>query len=284
MTLVAVLLALLLEHFVDAVRDWRRLDWFDRYSAAVWNVLEGRPFRDGPGGVALVVGGVTLAVWLVWALLDAAGWLLGFPFAVLVLVYTFGPGDLNQDVEAYLDAARRGDAAAARQAAAAILEAEPPADPAQMAVAVHRAIFVQLHRRLLGVLFWFLVLGPVGAALYRAACLARAGGMALGRGYGEAAAWLAQILDWPGTRLEVAAFALAGSFVDTVSRVRSLETWLTREGDALVADAGAGALEPETAGVEEEWEAVAGALALARRAFLVWLAVIALLTIAGWVS
>jgi AmpE protein len=165
-------------------------------------------------------------------------------------------------------------------------------------------VFRNALRRWFGVLFWFLLLGPFGAVLYRLTALSAEGEAAreLPGETVEGARTLLAILEWPVAQLLTLALALVGNF-DTV-----LGAWRESGGAALSLDNGfLGAvarasvkteLAEEAADYAEENGAGAGAAALAAsdqpelrdamslvwRSLLVWLAVLALFVIAGFVS
>ena len=119
-------------------------------------------------GIALAMVPALLVVALLLWMLD--GPLYGLPgllFDIAVLVYAWGPRDLDVDVEAVIDA---HDAPARRTAIARLgLTGEAAALDGPALV---EAVFVNALQRWFGVLFWFLLLGPVGAVLYRLSVLA----------------------------------------------------------------------------------------------------------------
>ena len=285
MKLIAILLSLLIEHFSGGLHEWRKTDWISAFNNWLYQRFEGHDFRDGPVGVLMVVGSLALATWLVWAVLANVGWFLGFLFGLVVLLYCIGPRDLTHEVEQYIDAVRRGDNEAAFEYAVDLMGDKEPQDLHEAATKLKGHIFVALNERLLSVLFWFLVLGPIGAVIYRVAIIIRADAGSLGAGYVRANNELIRILDWPGTRISVVALALAGNFVDTMVKVKSVDHFIRSDNAELMIAAATGAMQRET-DVEEgnvDLQAVSAALALAKRSFLVWLAVIAVFTIAGWV-
>jgi AmpE protein len=218
--------------------------------------------------------------------------------AIAVLFYCWGPRDLDQDVEAILAAP---DAASRREAASRLWP-----DPAQVSTdtpALVTAVFHGARRRWFGVLFWFLLMGPFGALLYRMASLAADGedSALLPVQTLEGARWLQSALDWPVSQLMTLAMALVGNF-DTV-----VAAWKDRGGADFRLDAdflGAAGRASVRAEVAEEVrdyveEGVAGtelalqmgempelrdAMSLAWRILLLWLAVLALLVLAGWVA
>ncbi|HEB58520.1 MAG TPA: hypothetical protein ENJ01_04800 [Gammaproteobacteria bacterium] len=288
MKLIAILLALAVEHFAGSLSQWRRLEWMAASGRYLFQRLEGLDWRSGPLGVLLVVGALPLATFVLAALFSSLGWLLGFLFGLAVLMYCLGPGDLARELEGYIEAAERGDNEAAFEYAVQVVGEDAPRDPVALAEKMKGAIFLSLNQRFLAVLFWFLVLGPVGVVLYRMTTLLQEHGHELDEGFLATLSQLRTILDWPCARLNMFAFALAGSFVDTMTCCSKLDDFLRKDNDTLMIDASHGAMkyELEAEDVPEgspDLRGVAIALALARRSFLTWIGVIAFLTIAGWV-
>ena len=166
------------------------------------------------------------------------------------------------------------------------------------------AVFRNAQRRWFGVLFWFLLLGPVGALLYRLSVLSVEGEMAtqLPPTTGEGARRLLAVLDWPVAQLMTLAMALVGNF-DTV-----LAAWREAGGGSasldnrflgavarasvrseLVEEASDyadenGVVPPRYMAVATDLPELRDAMSLVWRCLLVWLAVLALFVIAGWVS
>lgn len=300
-TLIAVVIALLLGHlaqpFAAALRqyDWYT-DWLSWLSARFG---EGTAW-PGRRGIAIALVPPLLVVGLFQLALDAPFLgLVGLLFAVAVLVYAWGPRDLDVDVDAITAAS---DPEARREAAARLWPAgqEPLMDGASLV----EAVFRNAQRRWFGVLFWFLLLGPVGALLYRLAALAAEGESArqLPAATAEGARRLLALLDWPVAQLMTLALALVGNF-DTV-----LTAWREGGGASMSLDnrflsavarasvrsdlvEEASDYADENGVVPARYMAVAAdlpelrdAMSLVWRCLLVWLAVLALFVIAGWVS
>lgn len=288
MKLIAILIALTVEHFFSSLSQWRRLEWMASCGTGLFRRLEGFGWRSGPLGVLVVVGALPLATFLIVVALESFGWVLGFLFGLAVLIYYLGPGDLVSEIEGYLAAAERGDNEAAYEYAVQVLGEDTPRDPVELAEKMKGVMFLRLNERFLGVLFWFLLLGPVGVVLYRMSTLLQGHAAEMDEGFNAHLARLRWILDWPCARLNMLAFALAGSFVDTMSCCAHLDDFLRKDNDTLIMDAASGAMKYEleatdTAEGSPDIEGVAIALALARRSFLTWIGVIAFLTIVGWV-
>jgi len=83
----------------------------------------------------------------------------------------------------------------------------------------------------------------------------------------------------------VLGFALAGSFVDTVSRWRGIGDIWAADSESLLVESGLGAIahEPHSESGKPDLEGVIQLMALIKRTLLVWLAALALMTLTGWV-
>lgn len=299
-TLIAAVVALVLGHLAQSLAaSVRHYGWY-----ADWLRWLGARFPEdsiwrGRWGIALALVPPLLAVGLFQLALDEPLYgLAGLVFGIAVLFYVWGPRDLDLDVEAI---AAANDPVSRRAAAASLWpEGETPALDGGSLV---EAVFRNALRRWFGVLFWFLLLGPFGAVLYRLTALSAEGEAARelpGETAGGARTLLA-ILEWPVAQLLTLALALVGNF-DTV-----LGAWRESGGAALSLDnrflsAVARAsvkteLAEEAADYAEENGTAAAALAagseqpelrdamsLVWRSLLVWLAVLALFVIAGFVS
>ena len=299
MSLLALLLALVFERGLTHLFHLREPRWLDRYFDWVARQLGG-----GSGGSSVPAAVLALALpVLPVALLDRmlGGHLLGLlqlAFAVLVLLVSFGPRDLREEVDDYVAALDRGDREEAERRAKELLESDAAGRGAGLRQAVEEAIFVQANNRVFGVILWFMVLGPAGAWLFRVSDLMRrraafeeTRGEGGARGIGVAFAILHGLLAWLPARLAAASYALAGSFEDAVGnwRVavdRAAENVLDRSED-LLARVGMASLQPSLAGLPPETLDAAtarGAWRIVSRATWIWLSVVALLVLAGSVA
>ena len=176
-TVVAVVMALVLCHVAPAlVTSARQFPWLGHWLQWLGTQSGEGGFWRGRHGIVLallpVLAGVALLQWLLHAPLLG---FLGLLFGVVALVYAWGPRDLDVDVEAIIDA----HDAPTRRAAIARLGLTGEA-AALDGPALVEAVFANAWRRWFGVLFWFLLLGPVGALLYRLSALAVDGESATG--------------------------------------------------------------------------------------------------------
>ncbi len=291
MNLITVLIALGVEARLGGFDKYRNQSWFVHYCDWLEPRLSGVSFWQGPGGVLLTLF-IPLA--LLGVLVYLAGQVnivLGFLLSFLALVYSFGPA-LGSLVDSYVDALAGGDEAVCRQALDRLLSGDgDPVDGAIDQDRVISSIMLRAHEYLFAVIFWFLLLGAVGALLY---CLV--GNLAQRHentqgGYAGAVSDLHNILMWPSSRMLALGFALGGSLVS------ALESWRSVSGHTLVVSkdvitlSGFGALHYHPEGekkTEQDTEEFAGRLretmALINRTLIVWLIVLGLMTIAGWIS
>jgi membrane protein required for beta-lactamase induction len=149
-------------------------------------------------------------------------------------------------------------------------------------------IFVEANERLLAIVCWFVLLGPGGALLYRLS--SQIPQVVEGEAQSaitEAGRRLHRLLTWLPARLCAIAYALAGSFVEALHGWRGVQLDWAESSRALLIASGFGALRVEPGEIEDDshaCEQVSESIALVRRAVLVFLALLAFATLAGWMS
>jgi AmpE protein len=293
LTLIAVVLALVLGHVLPALPLVRRYDWFVGWLQALSRVFAGQGAWQGRFGLLIAVGLPVAAVGAVqWLLAGRAYGLPAFGFALLVLVYTWGPRDLDLDVDAVIDAPDPG----ARRAAAQALFPEG-GEPVIEGPALVEAVFRCALWRWFGVLFWFLVAGAAGALAYRLVSLSAQGESrrTAPAAQSDAATLFIGLLNWPVAHLVAFGLALAANF-DTV--LAAWRDWHARNGVRLdlgfLGAAARASVDCELA--EEDAYAIDGpaqapallelrdAMSLVWRVLLLWLALLALFVVAGFVN
>lgn len=293
-TLVAVIAALVLGHVAPVpVAALRRFRWYRK--CLLWLGGQGSTgsLWHGRHGLWLALLPPVLLVLLVQLLLAAP--LLGLPgllFGVLVLVHAWGPRDLDVDVEAVLDA---GDAVTRRERLGLLVPT--PGQTVGEGEALPGAVFRSGLRRWFAPLFWFLLLGPAGAVLYRLCERAAVDAPALLPEDNLAGARnLLQWLEWPVAQAMTLSLALAGDFdrVFRAWRENGGSRWSARSGflESCARAAVSGELAEDAEDARREGHPVASgempelhdAMSLVWRMLLLWLALLALLVIAGWVG
>ncbi len=279
--LIAIILVLAVCRGLPDLVRLRDFAWFHAWLEKLGSQSAAVVLLVGVGVPALLVA--LIEAGLDHVLLGLFGLILG----AFVLYYCWGPRDLERDVDAVVkapDADRR---------AAALHALRDSDDVSFTPESLVETVFAAALSRWFGVLFWFVVLGPAGALLYRLAQF-----LALSPQFVHeqssstqiAAQRLAAVLDWAPAHLMALCLALASNF-DAV-----FKTWndyhrshgkgyFTLDLGFLAAIARA-SVDADVAaedhyGAEAHAPAVVieDAMVLVRRVLVVWLTLIALIVI-----
>jgi AmpE protein len=229
--------------------------------------------------------------------------LLGFPYlllAIVVLFFSLGPQDIGEDIDEYCKAIEDGDEECVRQRAKAIIESDVPDDERERIHCVEEAVCIQANNRLFAVIFWFVVLGPLGAWVYRVTDLIRRRAVfAAARDEAadgsadrlrDAAVMLHGWLAWIPARLTAIGYAAAGHFDAAIGAWRAPSEQSSdtpsEYNEHLLARVGVSALalgekDGETL-VERGVRGATAANSLVFRLLLIWAVVIAAMTLYGW--
>ena len=294
MKLIALLLGLGLERLATRVLHLRKLHWFDPYFDVGLNRLRGAAgWLVYPGSVVLILLPLIPVAWASRVLLQTGiPWDLPYLlFAVLVLFFCLGPRDLASEVDEYCRALANADADEAERVLAELCEVEHSG--AKDVVAVEEAIFVQATNRFFGVVFWFVVLGPVGAWLFRVSDLLRrrAATRAVNDPEPDTLALPAievvhGILDWVPARLAVIGYALSGNFDEALNCWRQFELKsdlpFHHSNDQVVACVGKAAMGGTAEDISDPGVAARRAMQLVYRTLFIGVTVIAVMTLFGW--
>jgi AmpE protein len=293
LTLIAVVLSLVLGHVVPGLANWRGYGWFTAWLKRLGRWLGGQSAWQGRFGLLIGIGLPVLAIAAgQWFLDDRYYGLPLFAFSLGLLVMSWGPRELDLDVDAVVEAR---DPEARRVAAAALFP--EGGEPVLEGPALVEAVFRCALWRWFGVLFWFLLLGPAGAIAYRLVALAAQGRAQslLPPAQGEAAKNFLAVLNWPVAHLMTFGLALAADFDGVLAAWRD---WHAQGGLRLdIGFLGAAARASVVCElIEEDAYAVDGpaqapallelrdAMSLVWRVLLLWLAVLAIFVIAGFVN
>jgi membrane protein required for beta-lactamase induction len=287
MKLIIIVIAFFAEQHLGALERWRHWRWLHALADRLHGTFGAKGWWAGMPGVVLTLAGPLLLAGVALQFARDHLWVLWFVLQLAALLYAMGPYDLFNLVDRYLKALGQGDAAETERLAS-ILAHQPSPPPEQRPQAVMEGIFVGANRRLFALYFWFVLLGAVGALLVRG--LGELRGVSTSRtlGFSHAAERIYGWMMWPPTRLFALGFALAGSLTHTFDRWSFAQTRHADENDNLVKAAGLGALQFDRAGqslgVDDERSWVEQARGLVARTFLVWLSVLGLVSLRGWLG
>jgi AmpE protein len=210
MTIIAILLAFALCHFIRELGRVRKNRWLTS-----WVGFANEAFGRVSGWSDILGFLVILAVPLIVLLLvgqvlyAALGTTGAFLLALAVLIYSFGPRDLDTDVAEIIEA---DDEEARTAALQSLLDGPVPEDEQACRTAAVDAVFQQSLRRWFGVIFWFALLGIVGALLYRMVDWLDSEEQQVSDAQRARFVRLQQIMDWPAAQLMTLSLAIATDF------------------------------------------------------------------------
>ena len=321
MSFFAILLALVLEQahplnpvnaIYTAVKRWvawvaRTFDAGVRHQAWItWSIT--------------VMGPALLAMLVHWALEWSLGWLLAVVWNVALLYVTLGFRQFSHHFTAIREALENGDENQARELLAEWQQVQVGQIPRSEIVRhVIEFSMIAAHRHVFGVFFWYAALsiiglGPVGAVVYRLTELAQrlwqeptTDGSVVSEALRSVASRAWQAMDWLPSRMTALGFAIVGSFEDAMDGWRNHAQNFPEDNDGVILAATAGAINIRLGGAalqqdkadDENQEMTGGSstpgripevahfaqvVGLVWRTVIMWLVLVALLTMANLVG
>ena len=321
MSFFAILLALVLEQahplnpvnaIYTAVKRWvawvaRTFDAGVRHQAWItWGIT--------------VMGPALLAMLVHWALEWSLGWLLAMVWNVALLYVTLGFRQFSHHFTAIREALENGDENQARELLAEWQQVQVGQIPRSEIVRhVIEFSMIAAHRHVFGVFFWYAALsiiglGPVGAVVYRLTELAQrlwqeptTDGSVVSEALRSVASRAWQAMDWLPSRMTALGFAIVGSFEDAMDGWRNHAQNFPEDNDGVILAATAGAINIRLGGAalqqdkadDENQEMTGGSstpgripevahfaqvVGLVWRTVIMWLVLVALLTMANLVG
>ncbi len=323
MVVFSIVIALLIEQFSPLRKKDVPLDGFSRYADFVARNFNAGRRRHGVLGWLVAVLPVIAVAEIGYLALDGISILLGLAWNVAVLYLCLGLHRFNAGFNGVHESLRAGRVQEARDRLRAWSGQDSaeytPQDLAK--VAIEHGL-VSAHRQVFGVIAWFvlapailgsllpgalgtLLSGPGGAVLYRLGTVLHErwgtrGEAEFGR-FGLFARDVFRALDWVAVRLTALSFAIVGDFEDAVYCWRAQAAAWLDPFMGIVLSSGAGALgvrlgeslhrdgkltfRPELGlGDEADLEHLNSTVGLIWRALVLWLLIIALMTVATWVA
>lgn len=306
MSFFSLIAVLLLEHFRPLDQRIQLYVYFARYGNFLERHFNAGRYRYGMLAWSLGVLPAVLALGIIYFFLYRASFLLAMLFNVGVLYLTLGCSQFTQSAGKVVQALRADNIDAARSIvgdwegnSVALFKAN-----ALARVALEKLLLCA-HRQFFGVFFWFAVLGPAGALLYRLAqILSQKWGALDHHEYGRFGLFpdsAFMVLDWIPLRLTAASFAVVGNFEDAIRCWQEQALHWTNKAHGIILASGAGALgvilgqplevdgqikyRPDL-GVGDEADAdyLESAVSMIWRSIALWLGLLLLLTIVKWAA
>lgn len=280
MALISIILGLLLDRALRHMHDLRDLSWFEHYTEMLINVISIN--NDAIKLILILALPLTITLIVQLLLMDLLFGIPYFVFGVIALLYCLGPACLSSDIQAYLEARSLGDDDEALHYAGSLTEKPASTVPDQQTSDVTRAILLSANERIFSVLFCFVLLGPFGAVVYRLLTnISKRDDDSLLVQY---AMLVQSIIAWIPAHLLAAGYALTGHFDGAFRAYQSLprEPNLSMANHDVLVTTGLGALRGQE--VTDEISCIQSARDLVMRSITVWIAVLALLTLGGWLG
>ncbi len=301
MNLIALLIGLVIERLATQLFHLRELRWLDRIIDAGFD--QAARLANWPALIPVVLLALMLVLPVFAFIFSLGDALNGFAYlilAIVVLFFSLGPKDIGENVVEYCKALEDADNDRIQRTAKAIVESDVPEEPRERIHRVEQAVCVQANNRLFAVIFWFVVLGPLGAWTYRVTDLIRRRAVFNASRSDDASATTAQVRDasailhgwlaWIPARLTAIGYAIAGHFDGALAAWRNPgdtgAATPSESSENLLARVGIGAMALED-GEDDDLTArgVRGATAayqLVFRLLLIWAVAIAAMTLYGW--
>ncbi len=267
-----------------------------------------------------VIGPALLSMLVHWLLEFGLGWVFAVIWNVALLYITLGFRQFSHHFTAIREALEDSDETKARELLAEWQQVQVGRIPRSEIVRhVIEYSMIAAHRHVFGVFFWYAILsiiglGPVGAVVYRLTELAQRrwqtpteDGSAVSEALQSVASRAWQAMDWLPSRMTALGFAIVGSFEDAMDGWRNHAQNFPNDNDGVILAATAGAINIRLGGAplqspsdDLESNDAAGAsstpgrvpevahfaqvVGLVWRTVIMWLVLVALLTMANLVG
>lgn len=277
MALISIILGLLLDRTFRHLHDLRDMTWFEFYASTMQRFTGKRM----PALQLIIILALPMSLLLSIQILlhDFLFNLPGFIFGIIIFIYCLGPACLSSDIEAYIHARTSGDEDEALHYAGTITDSSASASPDQQINDVTRAILYIANERIFATIFWFIILGPFGAMLYRLISeLSKHFDFAE---LAEFSNYIHAVMAWIPARLLAAGYALIGNFDGAFHawKDRTPNSSYAQSNHEVLVSTGLGAM--QNLQTDSELASVYAARALVMRAIIVWISVLAIMTLAG---
>lgn len=256
--LIAVLLAIALDHLIPDRQGIKPFVWYRDWAESIEERFNGGKRAHGVGAMLLATLPIVAGVPLIHYVLGHIGWIFRFAFDVLVLYLCVDVHRLGKTANAVSNALESGDFDEANEKLQELTgKGAPEKNEASIARAAVEGVLKQGNSLIVSPIFWFILLGPVGAVLQRlSSILDSLWGHRYERfaEFGWAAARFDDLLGWIPARITALSYALMGSFEDALHCWRKrVGVWSDINSGPLLAS-GFGAMHMQICEAEDEGE------------------------------
>lgn len=283
--ILAILISICIERLINPGLFLQRFNWFSNYLAYLQIKLPQPVIWRGLVGIIVIILPLVTMTGIVYYLIaEYTSELLKELVTIVILVYCLGPGDTRRQVEAYIAAVTEKDNERTTHYVTSLFPSTGQVDNIERGRAISLLATSRFNEEIFAVLFWFTLLGPVGALLYRLSLLIEQHADNTAQPLHHHAKLFRAVLDWLPIRLLGFSFTLVGNFTESFnflrrsifSGINNNQFFLQTIGIIAVGNDPADASQATI----KENKALLG---LFDRTIIIWLVAIALLTLAAWV-
>lgn len=291
MTLIIIILCLFAERHMLELEDYRQPLWVKRYLTWSQQLPWSEWMSQSVSGILIVLAPLLIAVGLLQAMFDDI--LGGIPeliFASLALLFALGPKELRHQVQSFIDACDSENTDEKNRIGYELASGNAAHQELTYGQTIALGVLKQSYLRTFSVIFWFIILGPIGAILYRSSHtlkLKLPEMNDMGLDFRSGVNRLLYILDWVPARITAFTYALSGNFHAATSKWWDAhEDESVDDADNIISRAGMGALgiDDATPDVDDPANYAEMAEGLALRSLTIWVVVLAVVTITNWIS
>jgi membrane protein required for beta-lactamase induction len=284
MTLIVILIALSLDFFLGGLERFRNFNWCTSLYYCLEKRLAQYKFWDGTFGLLIVLSVALSGLIIVLCLASSLPWIVEIVISLAVLIYCLAPEALDNRLDEYITAVDEDNVGAVTELAEDLIDETLLSENDTNEIAIIKSALVESHKRTFAVIFWFLILGAVGALLYRLVNEINDEFSEIRSDFADSNSILMNILEWPSSRLMVLGLALAGHLVDAMPGWSKSEHLSIEVNNQVLTDAGIGALQYRS-DIEvpdrEKSYWIDELKGLLNRTLIIWLAILGIMTLSG---
>ncbi len=302
MALISIILGLLIDRTFRQLHDLRDMAWFEFYAQTIRRFTNKFNSKAIPAlqFILIIAPPVSLIFFIQFLLDDFLFNMLGFAFGIVIFIYCLGPACLSTDIESYINARTTGDDDEALHYASSITGSTASSLPDKQIIDVTRAILYAANERIFSTIFWFIILGPFGAILYRLISeLSKLSEHEIENlnqqnddnqsenepedinDLSSFSDFIHSLMSWAPARMLAAGYALTGNFDSAYQsyKNRITSTDISQSNYETLVTTGLGAM--HNTEMTNELAGVYAAQALVMRGVIVWIGILAVMTLGG---
>ncbi len=287
MTLLIILTAISLDFFLSGLERFRSYQWCTILYYFLEKRLAQYKFWDGIFGLLIVLFIALSGLIVLLCFESLLPLIVQTMISLVVLIYCLSSKNLDNRLDKYISAVDKNNVDVATESAEGLMNKLLFSENDSNELAIIKSSLVESHKSTFAVIFWFLILGAVGALLYRLINEINNEISELESEFADSTARLINILEWPSSRLMQLGLAFGGQLVDAMPGWNKTEHFTIELNDKILINSGIGALQyrvdidvPDRK--KSYW--IDELKRLLNRTLIIWLAILGIMTLSGALS